>query len=170
MQSFKLLIVLGLFTSLSACGIEPDDRVYGTWVEPLTGELIEFREDGTLGWLGHEGTFAFKKSTNWASCMGRSGCPTGQVAVDVDGQSFRITYYSDHFDENSDEWYLSFRSFSAIPYDATIGSKTTGGFLVYRQGTITAPFSPTGFVRMDNGLSTNTKIRVVSYIDVATHV
>ena len=80
MQPSKRLLVLGLFMLLSACGIEPDERVYGTWVEPLTGETIEFREDGTLGWFGHEGTFAFKKSTSWAT-----GSDTGQVAVDVDG-------------------------------------------------------------------------------------
>jgi len=153
MQSAKYLIALSLALFVSACGVEPDERVYGTWVEPLTGELVQFRENGTLGWFGVEGTFAFKKSSNWASCFGSSGCPTGQVAVDVDGQSFRISYYSDRFDAKPDQWYLHFRNFAAIPYDVTIGSKTSGGFTIYRDGTISAPLSPPGFKRMDNGLS-----------------
>jgi len=148
MQPSKRLLVLGLFMLLSACGIEPDERVYGTWVEPLTGETIEFREDGTLGWFGHEGTFAFKKSTSWAT-----GSDTGQVAVDVDGQSFRISYYSDHFDEDPNSWSMGFRSFSSFPYEATINSKTTGGFLVNREGTTSGAYNPPGFERIDNGLT-----------------
>ena len=74
--------------------------------------------------------------------------------MDVDGQSFRISYYSDRFDEQPDTWFLGFRNFAAFPYDATIDSKTTGGFLIYREGTISAPIHPPGFERIDNGLST----------------
>ena len=153
-QCIQLLILLSVLCLLAACGKAPkDERVYGTWTEISTGEIVEFRRDGTLAWFGQEGTFEFRKSTNWASCIGMSGCPTGQVGIDVGGEGFRASYYSSRFNDDPDSWYLSFRSFSAMPYDVTIDGRTAGGFQLYRQGTIESPMVLPGFQKADTGLS-----------------
>ena len=144
MKLSNLFVLLSILAALTACGTDPDQRVYGSWTEELTGETIEFRRDGTLTWFGSEGTFAFKKSTNWAACIGLNRCPTGQVAVDVDGQSFRISYWSNRFDEDPDSWFLGFRGVSALVQDVTIGDKVSDGFVVYRN---TPRFSRQVFAR-----------------------
>jgi hypothetical protein len=151
MKLSNLFVLLSILAALTACGTDPDQRVYGSWTEELTGETIEFRRDGTLTWFGSEGTFAFKKSTNWAACIGLNRCPTGQVAVDVDGQSFRISYWSNRFDENPDSWYLGFRGVSALVQDVTIGDKVSDGFVVYRNAP-TVPLAFEGFEKMEDGL------------------
>ena len=150
----QLFVFVYLASLLVACGKAPkDERVYGTWTEISTGETVEFRRDGTLGWFGLEGTFEFRKSTNWASCIGLSGCPSGQVGIEVGGESFRASYYSSNFNDDPDSWYLSFRSFSAMPYDVTIDGRTAGGFQLFRQGTIASPMVLPGFEKMENGLA-----------------
>lgn len=153
MRLTKLLLLPICMSLLTGCGIKPDERVYGTWTEIATGETVEFRRDKTLRWFGLDGTFEFRKSTNWASCIGMSGCPSGQVSIEVDGQSFRASYYSSRFNDDPDSWYLSFRSFSAMPYDVSIGGRTTGGFEVYRQGTVTSPMTIVGFEKVEDGLT-----------------
>lgn len=149
----KLLVFSICLSLLTACGVKPDERVYGTWTEISTGEIVEFRQDKTLRWFGLDGTFEFRKSTNWASCIGLSGCPSGQVSIEVGGESFRASYYSSRFNEDPDSWYLSFRSFSAMPYDVTIDGRTAGGFQLYREGTVTSPMTIPGFSKTDGGLT-----------------
>ena len=153
-RCIQLFILLSILSLLVACGKAPkDERVYGTWTEISTGEIVEFRRDGTLAWFGQEGTFEFRKSTTWASCIGMSGCPTGQVGIEVGGEGFRASYYSSRFNDDPDSWYLSFRSFSAMPYDVTIDGRTAGGFQLFRQGTVTSPMVLPGFEKADAGLS-----------------
>ncbi|SVE43004.1 uncharacterized protein METZ01_LOCUS495858, partial [marine metagenome] len=90
MQLSKLTALLLTCSSLVACGdFYVEDRIYGTWVEPLDGAIIEFREDGTLNWNGEEGTFDFVRSTNWAVCGGMGGCADGQLSISLPNQSFR---------------------------------------------------------------------------------
>ena len=151
MRLSKLFVLFTILATLSACGTDPDQRVYGSWTEELTGETIEFRTDGTLSWFGSEGTFSFKKSTNWAACIGLNRCPTGQVAVDVDDQSFRISYWSSRFDENPDSWFLGFRGVSALVQNVNIGNKISTGFSVNRDAP-TVPLAFDGFEKMDDGL------------------
>ena len=153
MRLTKLLLFPICLSLLSACGIKPDERVYGTWTEISTGEIVEFSRDKTVRWFGLDGTFEFRKSTNWASCIGMSGCPSGQVSIEVDGQSFRASYYSSRFNDDPDSWYLSFRNFSGMPYDVTIEGRTAGGFQVYREGTVASPMTIPGFSKADGGLS-----------------
>ena len=151
MRPLKLFTLLCISASLMACGTDPETRVYGSWTEELTGDTIEFRRDGNLTWFGHEGTFSFKRSTNWAQCIGLSGCPTGQVAVDVNGQSFRISYYSSSFDQNPDQWSMNFRGISAVIQDIPIGDKISDGFVVKRNAP-TVPLAFEGFDKMEDGL------------------
>jgi len=66
------IILFAFFISLlTACSstIEPDERVFGTWIEPLNGGVIEFREARSMTWLGEDGTFDFQGSSNWAGCL-----------------------------------------------------------------------------------------------------
>ena len=46
MQLAKRTLAILIMILLSACGFEVDERIYGNWVEPLSGETIEFRADG----------------------------------------------------------------------------------------------------------------------------
>ena len=67
----RLILFIFCCGVLTACGgVTKDERVYGTWTEISTGETVEFRRDGTLAWVGMEGTFEFRRSTNWASWNG----------------------------------------------------------------------------------------------------
>lgn len=152
MKHLRVFSALILVVSFTGCKSDPDERVYGTWTEVLTGETIEFRPDRTVVWMGHEGTFQFKTNGGGAGCIGVSGCYSGQVAVDAGGQSFRIPYRSSSFNENPSTWGLNFRTYLGLSTEIAVGDRQASHFTVYRAGTVVSPFVPTGFERLDQGL------------------
>ena len=154
MQLAKRTLAILIMILLSACGFEVDDRVYGNWVEPLSGETIEFRADGTVNWFGSEGTLTVEKSAE--SCLSFPGlydCPDGQVMLNVDGQNFKVVYYSKKFDRDPNRWDWGFRDANSNFMDITLRSKTASHFPVFREGFPGASqFTLEGFEQLESGL------------------
>ncbi len=155
MRSVRTIIFALFISSLTACSstIEPDERVFGTWVEPLNGGVIEFREDRSMTWLGEEGTFEFKGSSNWAGCVfGRNGCDSGAVVVSLEEQGFRVGFHREAFDEDPDRFHLYPRNGIGFPSSLPAYGDEIEGFTVYREGTFETPIVSDGFDRFDGGL------------------
>ena len=145
--------VLVIFTSffLFACGNSyVEERLYGTWVEPVNGGIIEFREDGTLSWDGEEGTFEFVRSSNWASCY--SQCADGDVRISLPSQTFRKDLRKLSFDQDPNSMYLYGRNAAGLVTDVNIYGLSVNGFTVYRQDSFTGTLMPDHFSRIDAGL------------------
>ena len=136
MQFSKFITLLITCSSLIACGdVYEEKRLYGIWVEPLDGAIIEFQEDGTLIWDGEVGSFEFVRSTNWAVCAGVGGCADGQVAISLPSQSFRKSLYKNAFSDNPDRLYMGGRNTAGIPKNVEIYGMSVDSFSLYRQGT-----------------------------------
>jgi hypothetical protein len=155
MTPARIILFAFLISLLTACSstIEPDERVFGTWIEPLNGGVIEFREDRSMTWLGEDGTFDFQGSSNWAGCMfGRNGCDTGAVVVSLEDEDFRVGFRSESFDSDPDRFSLYPRNGVGFPSSLPAYGQDIEGFTVYREGTFEYPFVPEGFERFDGGL------------------
>ena len=62
------LYLLPLLICVTACGITPDEELYGTWVDlKLDGE-ITLRRDGTVNWYGQETTWTLTEPRS-LSCV-----------------------------------------------------------------------------------------------------
>ena len=109
MQLVKSFLVLAMSFFLFACGnTYVEERLYGVWVEPVYGGLIEFRENGTLSWDDEEGTFEFVRSSDWGTCF--SMCADGDVRISLPSQSFRMPLRQSSFDRTPDRMYIGYDS------------------------------------------------------------
>ena len=135
MQSAKRTLPILIMILLSACGFEVDERVYGNWVEPLSGETIALRADGTVNWFGSEGTLTVQRSAEFCILIpGLIDCPDGQVMLNVDGQHFGMFYYSKFFDRDPNRWNWGFRDADSNFMNITLRSKTASNYPVFREG------------------------------------
>ncbi|MEC9465441.1 MAG: hypothetical protein VX834_06640 [Myxococcota bacterium] len=160
MRTAKLHLVPLISMLLIACGdVATDDRIYGTWVEPLNGAIIEFRTDGSMSWEGEEGTFEFVRSSNWAVCGGRSGCADGDLSIDLPSQSFRTSYYSNQLDAEPNRFYILPRNFSGLVTTVNIYGQDVEGFNIHRQGSFTGGLMPESYTRIDSGLPVDGDLR-----------
>ena len=153
MKLSKLTALLLTCSSLIACGdFYEETRLYGTWVEPLDGAIIEFQQDGTLIWDGEVGSFEFVRSSNWAVCGGAGGCADGQVSISLPSQSFRKSLYKRQFDQNPNQIYMGGRNTAGFPKNIEIYGKSVGTFSLYRQGSFSGELMPSHFDRMNAGI------------------
>ena len=154
MQSAKRTLPILIMILLSACGFEVDERVYGNWVEPLSGETIALRADGTVNWFGSEGTLTVQRSAEFCILIpGLIDCPDGQVMLNVDGQHFGMFYYSKFFDRDPNRWNWGFRDADSNFMHITLRSKTASHFPVFREGFPGASqFTVEGFEKLESGL------------------
>ncbi len=142
-----------LFFSGSCTSGFQEERIYGQWVEPLEGTLVEFQEDGTLIWGSEEGTFSFVRSTNWPSCIGASACADGQIKISVGGRTYRTSIFHDHFDAEPDRYFVSARNFAGIPMDIELEGRSVSHLSLYRSGSFSGELMPPGYTSLTDGLS-----------------
>ncbi|MEC9465440.1 MAG: hypothetical protein VX834_06635 [Myxococcota bacterium] len=153
MPWIQLATVLVIALLTSACGdVYEEKRLYGTWVEPLHGAIIEFQEDGTLIWDGEVGTFEFVRSTNWAVCTGVGGCDDGQVAISLPGQSFRKSLYERQMSDEPNRFFMTARNSTGFPKKINIYGKSVDSFTLYREGTFSGDLMPDHFSQMNAGI------------------
>ena len=154
MPSAHHLLLLSTLLLSTACGTATytDDRVYGTWIEALDGTQVEFRTDGTVSWGDEEGTFAFVRSTNWAVCMGMGGCDDGQIRINLNNKSYRISIYKEHFDSHPDRFNIFPRNGTGYPTNIPFNHRDVSGFTLYREGSINGDLMPSDYAEISQGL------------------
>ena len=84
------LIIFSIFSLISCLPKVPEAKwVYGTWVEALSGDKIEFFKDGKVRWFGKDGIFTFVKNSK-ILCIQK--CPDGELKIEIDSKTYRTSY------------------------------------------------------------------------------
>jgi hypothetical protein len=146
LMRLKLLPLLFTLTLLSACSSDDFDLeiIYGTWVEPFDqSKSITFRQDGTVDWLGEEGTFEAHK---W-----EPHCPDLQILFcwTKDDHGIKVTLPSTtliflpEFEEYDGAWWLH----------SEHGRDHGDNLYLYREGTLPQPLMPEPFEKLGEGWS-----------------
>ena len=147
---FSSTIVLA--TCITACAIDPEPRLYGTWFEPLTGERVILDEDGSLEWFGEAGSFEFARNSNAFCNIARSGCPDGEVLFRLPSGTFRLSYRDTQFTSTPELWSSALRSYGG-PIDGYTHDGRTFDFIrLVREGYAPIPYRLNGFQPMMSGL------------------
>ncbi len=97
------LYLLPLLICVTACGITPDEELYGTWVDlKLDGE-ITLRRDGTVNWYGQETTWTLTEPRS-LSCVSHHLTWTcdKEVVIDNTEPPQSIGYISEELVANPD--------------------------------------------------------------------
>ena len=74
--------------------------VYGSWIEALSGDKIEFFKDGKVEWFGKIGSFKFIKNSK-ILCIHK--CPDGELKIKIGSKIFRTSYNVKKKEENWEE-------------------------------------------------------------------
>ncbi len=153
MRCNKPFLVTIVSLVLTACGGgEMDERMYGQWAEPLTGNITDIRPNGTLSWFGEEGTFEFSTPPAWDLCANPSGCPDGLLMVTLGSKSFEVGYETRTLGESTKRWTLLYTYLSNESAGSHNGKNLDHANL-YPANTVDGAFSINGFERIDGGLT-----------------
>ena len=135
----KLLPLLLMLTLLSACSSDDFDLeiIYGTWVEPFDqSKSITFREDGTVDWLGEEGTF---EADTWeprnSACSALFCFDKHGIKVTLPSTTLKFVPRTDEYDG---AWHL----------DSDCGRRYQEHLYLYRKGTLPQPLMPEPFEKL----------------------
>ena len=90
-KQLKILLFLFLFFGCKKNSM--NSFVYGTWIEPLSGEKIEFKKDKTFNWFGKKGIFKIVRLDG--RCFGL--CQQGHVDININGTTFRSNEFYKYF-------------------------------------------------------------------------
>jgi hypothetical protein len=156
LMRLKLLPLLLMLTLLSACSEDFDlEFMYGTWVEPFDqSKSITFRENGTVDWLGEEGTFEASTVEGgggschgswWGQDVGRD-CGNGGRMLTVTLPS-KVMYGTEmrYFPRGFD---------GAIEIRHDPSNPNSNEYLyLYREGTLPQPLMPEPFEKLGEGWS-----------------
>ncbi|MED5464978.1 MAG: hypothetical protein VX699_10015, partial [Myxococcota bacterium] len=129
---------------LSACSSDDFDLeiIYGTWVEPFDqSKSITFRENGTVDWLGEEGTF---EADTWeprnSACSALFCFDKHGIKVTLPSTTLKFVPRTDEYDG---AWHL----------DGDCGRPYQEHLYLYRKGTLPQPLMPEPFEKLGEGWS-----------------
>ena len=143
---------IALATLMTACGSDPEPRLYGTWYEPITGQAVTLDEGGNLEWFGESGTFEFARNSNAFCNIARAGCPDGEVVFRLPSATFRLSYRDTQFTSTPGLWTSALRSFGGPIEGYTYQGQTFDFIRLVRDGYAPIPFRLNGFQPMMSGL------------------
>jgi len=126
------LCLLPLLLCVTACGITPDEELYGTWVDlKLDGE-ITLRRDGTVNWYGQETTWTLTEPRS-LSCLSHHLTWTcdKEIIIDNTEPPQSIGYISEELVANPDV------------------IRERRGYFFFRKGAFPKYFVPPPFRRVD---------------------
>lgn len=135
------------FVSLFIVGCQPPEPqwLYGSWTEPLSGQVIDFSQDGTVHWMGEAGAYRLSSGSGGV-CFDR--CPDGTIVVDVGTQTIKIPYRTS---SPGTAWtFRSNESFRVQDIDG-LGTREAKSLTLMRDAAMDT-YRPDGFTRFDNGL------------------
>jgi hypothetical protein len=133
MKRLQLITPLIFLCLLSACEstAEPNEDLYGTWVETQTQGEVVFRENGTVHWNGTAGSYEFINNSGW-SLYGNTYNKRSYITVELPDRTFDIPSHGP--DQGENRWSHLRRTF-------------------LRKGSFEFPVMPSHFERIPNKLS-----------------
>lgn len=148
----RFIGVTTLAILLSACGIDPEPRLYGTWYEPVTGEVVRLNENGSLEWFGETGTFDFSRNTNALCNIARDGCADGEVVFRLPSSTFRLAYSDRQFTSTPGLWSSPMRNYGGLLDKYEHDGISFDFVQLVREDYAPLPYSLEGFESMNRGL------------------
>jgi hypothetical protein len=144
LMKLKFLPLLFMLTLISACSSDDFDLeiMHGTWVEPFDqSKPITFREDGTIDWMGEEGTF---EADTWeprnSACSALFCFDKHGIKVTLPSTTLKFVPLTDEYDG---AWHL----------DGDCGRGYQEHLYLYRKGTLPLPLMPEPFEKLGEGWS-----------------
>jgi hypothetical protein len=148
-----------LLLQLGACSSGIDDRIYGTWVDPVgQSEPVIFREDGTVSWFGEEGTFEDYHSHStqdlgicepgYSALCFESDYTARGVRVLTPSRAFHIRYtHNCFFNDDCDKLFRDDEE-NYWRLDPRTGE---GSVLLFRKSALEYPLMPEPFEKLGEG-------------------
>ena len=144
-KQLNIFIFLFLFVSCKKNTV--NSFIYGTWVEPLSGEKVEFKKNKTLSWFGKKGIFNIVRSDG--NCFGL--CRQGHIEININGTRFRSSAFYKYFKKpilKMDFFNLKIKNDKSLFQ----GKKINHFTLVKTENEEPTYFSDTLLEKMDKGL------------------
>ena len=154
------LIIFFMFSVISCLPKVPEAKwVYGTWIEALSGDKIEFFKDGKVTWFGKEGIFTFVKNSK-ILCIQK--CPDGELKIEIESKTYRTSY---SLDNNEKEWEMNFIEEGGNSFHHYFDGKKSNVLHLFNEESKTTPVNPSGFKRLDDGLSYYNTLNSVAVVN-----
>ncbi|MBG09202.1 MAG: hypothetical protein CME68_10620 [Halobacteriovoraceae bacterium] len=156
----SFLIIFLLLSVTSCLPKVPEAKwVYGTWIEALSGNKIEFFKDGKVTWFGKKGIFTFVKNSK-NLCIQK--CPDGELKIEIESKTYRTSY---SVENKKKHWEMNFIEEGGNSFHHYFDGKKSNVLHLYNEESEKKPTKPVGFKRLDDGLNYYNTLNSVALVN-----